>query len=96
MAFGRTGNVERPTAQWLMFDDELKDPKQADRIEEPIAYHGQGIHYLSTEARFDAPGQSRRVRCRPPLANGSGRSHLQADLPAQGRRHVDQGVERES
>lgn len=34
-------NVERLTAQWMMFDGELKDLKQAERIENLMTRQGE-------------------------------------------------------
>ena len=42
-------NVERLTAQWLLFDGELKKFKQADRIEELMTRQGELHDALEAE-----------------------------------------------
>lgn len=42
-------NVERLTAQWLMFDGELKKLKQADRIEALMTKQGEFYEALETD-----------------------------------------------
>ena len=42
-------NVERLTAQWLLFDGELKKLKQADRIEELMTREGELYDALEVE-----------------------------------------------
>jgi hypothetical protein len=42
-------NVERLTAQWMLFDGELKKLKQADRIEALMTRQGELYDSLETE-----------------------------------------------